>query len=351
MKRALPMLLAAALLAAGCRAQPHKPAKDARAERPDVEFTHSIHVDQGIACSDCHEGIEKATSLTQRHLPKPAKCQECHNDNRSGPSAELIPPPRFHFSHAKHLPQVKGKCDTCHKKLPEPGEPRFVPSMETCTGCHKHQQDFVQGRCRPCHVDLKGYKPENAYAHEGDWMRLHGKQARPSAESCTQCHDQTYCASCHSPTTVPARPSIIWPEKVESNFIHRGDYVSRHMIEAEAQPASCRKCHGPKFCEACHAQQSLVGPETLRRPKSHNGQEWAVMKGSPNFHGEAARRDVTNCANCHDQGSAAICVGCHQVGGFASQGGASPHPKSFLNKHTAEDRRHNSMCAACHHGS
>ena len=356
MNRTLAILFVAALAATGCRTKAGKPAEKAAhgatAQRGTSDFPHSIHLEQGVGCTDCHEGIDKATTLNKRHLPTTAKCGECHNDNRPAPSTENIPPPRLTFSHAKHLPQaqIKGKCDTCHKKLPEMGEAYPTMSMETCTGCHKHQQDFAQGRCRPCHLDLKGYKPERAYAHEGDWLRNHGAQARPSAESCAACHDQTYCAACHAATTTAARPSIIWPEEVERSFIHRGDYVSRHMVDAASNPASCRKCHGTKFCEACHTLQNLTkdaGPETAtfqhRRPASH-ADGWANDPSSTNFHGKAARRDVTTCANCHDQGAASTCVLCHQVGGI----GGNPHPPSFLSKHDKEDRNHNNMCRACH---
>ncbi len=355
MNRALPLLLVLALAGAGagCRAQTgkgspaHAEKKAAKGGRPAVDFTHSVHVDQGIGCTDCHEGIDKATSLNQRHLPKTEKCAECHNDGRPGPSLEGIPPPRLTFSHAQHVNQaaIKGKCDTCHKKLPEMGEPRESPKMEACTGCHKHQQDFAQGRCRPCHLDLKGYKPENAYAHQGDWLRQHPAQARPSAESCAACHDQTYCAQCHSATTTAARPSIIWPEDVQRSYIHRGDYVGRHTVDAAANPSSCRKCHGTKFCEACHVEQNLAKPNDVgRRPASHTGPDWATNRASGNFHGDAARRDVTSCANCHDQGASSTCVLCHHVGGV----GGNPHPPSFLSKHDASDRRHNSMCRVCH---
>jgi cytochrome c7-like protein len=348
MNRTLPIVLAAALVAAGCSAKAKKVEKDEKAQRPETEFVHSIHVDQGIECTDCHAGIDKATSLSQSHLPATDKCKECHEDKTAPKPAAIAP--RVNFSHAKHLGQaaVKGKCDTCHKKLPEAGDPYWSPPMDICTSCHKHQTDFNEGRCRPCHVDLKGYFPERAYAHKGDWLRLHGPLARPSAESCAQCHDQTYCSQCHSPTTAAARPSIIFPEEVKRDFIHRGDYVSRHMIEAAQDPASCSRCHGKKYCESCHEQQNLTKLFAGSRvPESHEKAGWANDRASGNFHGDAARRDISSCAACHDQGADSVCVLCHQVGGA----GGNPHPRKFLRKHDDDDRRNNTMCAACHHGT
>jgi len=342
----LPLVLAAALAAAGCT-KGMKTESKAEAKRADVEFPHSTHVDQGIACEDCHAGLEKSVSLKQRHLPPKEKCAECH-DGYSGPTPESIPPARLSFSHAAHLPKItaKEKCAVCHAKLPEIGEPRFVPPMEACTGCHKHQLDYNQGRCRPCHVDMKGLEPAKYYTHAGDWTRLHGPLARPSAESCAQCHDQTYCAECHAAATTAARPSIIYPERVERDFIHRGDYVSRHMVEASADPASCKRCHGVKFCEACHEQQNLVG--VLGGPRDFHPTGWANDRASGHFHGDAARRDASACAGCHDQGASQnLCVACHQVGGPVAR---SPHPPSWKSRHDAADIGKNAMCRACHRG-
>ena len=340
------LLLAAGILAAGCTRGAKPVAKAAPEQQPAVEFTHEAHVAAELDCTTCHEGIDKATRLEPaRHVK--VSCGDCHDDDRkSFVVPTRVKPVRFTFSHAAHLPKVKGKCATCHKALPEMGDKEIkAPPMAACTSCHKHQLDFQQARCTPCHTDLKGMKPESAFAHGGDWLRAHGRYASPSAESCAACHDQTYCSACHSAQTAPARPSVIFPEEVKREFIHRGDYVSRHMIEASANPASCRKCHGSPFCESCHTQQNL----TLKNvdPRGVHPAGWANAKASGHFHGDAARRDIVSCAGCHDNGAAAICVACHQVGGFV---GKSPHPKSFLSKHDAEDRRSNAMCAACHHG-
>jgi len=208
----------------------------------------------------------------------------------------------------------------------------------------------------PCHVDLKGYKPETAFKHQGEWIRQHAALARPSGESCAACHDQTYCAECHSPATAASRPSITYPERVDRTFIHRGDYVSRHMVEAGAAPASCRRCHGSAFCESCHEQQGIskldpslgVSTTNLRRPASHDQTGWATPAtlGATPLHAPAARRDIVSCAACHDQGAQATCVGCHRPGGIA--GNTAPHPKKFLSAHTADDQKHNAMCRICH---
>lgn len=354
------ILLALAVGAAACGPKAAKESPAATKE-PAYVFPHSTHVDSDVACTNCHQ-MDKAKRLDAkvRHVQLPARpskqkaCQDCHDTDPAAKLPARTRPFRLTFDHAAHLPRVKGDCKVCHATQPEPGDTQpKIPPMAACTGCHNHQQDFAQARCMPCHTDLKGFKPETAFAHEGDWLRTHGSLARMGAESCAACHDQTYCAECHSPTTAAGRPSIVFPERVDRSFIHRGDYVSRHMIEAGANPASCARCHGPAFCQSCHEQQGMSQfVPGYRRPASHDQANWAMpaSAGALPKHAHAGRRDILSCAGCHDQGAQATCVGCHRVGGVASNPANpnGPHPSSFVSKHRGDDKAGNPTCAACH---
>jgi hypothetical protein len=117
------------------------------------------------------------------------------------------------------------------------------------------------------------------------------------------------------------------------------------MIDASANPASCKRCHGSGFCDSCHQLQGLskLAPGALRRPESHLQPGWP---GGAELHGRLARRDISSCSGCHDQGADSTCVGCHRVGGFA--GTRSPHPPSFLRAHDRGDIAKNAMCRTCH---
>jgi hypothetical protein len=338
-------LVAVALAATACNL---KPASTASAtQEPAYVFPHTPHLEGEVACSECHAGIETSKALDPkvRHVKLPANpskvdaCSGCHDTDPKITLPVRSREFRVRFSHADHLPKQKN-CQACHRVLPEKGDAQAkTPPMEACTACHKHQLDFAQARCTPCHVDLKGYKPETAFAHEGEWLRAHGPLARPSAESCAQCHDQTYCAQCHDPATTAARPSVIFPERVENRFIHRGDYVSRHMVEAGASPASCQKCHGRAFCDTCHqANNFRQGEAGTRNPHD-----------DPNFfakHGPAARREAGNCATCHERGGQTICVGCHASAGPGA--GINPHPGGWASRHDRGDIGKNGMCRTCH---
>ncbi len=354
MNSRIPVLLLAAL-AAACG---YKPVKEAYpSSQPAYVFPHGTHVDADVACVSCHD-MAKATRLdpAARHVKIPANvtkqklCSDCHDAEPKLKVPARDRGYRFNFSHADHLKRVQD-CKKCHVKVPEKGDTEpATPPMAACTSCHHHQQEFAEARCTPCHVDLKGYRPESAFRHEGNWLAMHGALARPSAESCAQCHDQTYCAGCHSPATAPARLETIFPERVDRAFIHRGDYVSRHMVDASANPASCRRCHGSAFCDACHTANNFSPSATgdRVRPLSH-ASGWAnTVPGDGGRHKLDARRDISSCAGCHDQrGPMNSCLTCHRS---TSLGGAgnNPHPKKFLDQFKLSDVSKNAMCKECH---
>jgi hypothetical protein len=356
MNARIPVLLAA-VLAAACG---YKPVKEGYpANQPAYVFPHGTHVDADVACTACHE-MSKATRLDPavRHVKIPAPvtkqkvCADCHDKEPVLSIPKRDRAYRVNFSHQDHLTRVQD-CKACHVKVPEVGDTApATPPMATCTACHYHQQEFAQARCTPCHVDLKGYQPESAFRHEGNWIAMHGALARPSAESCAQCHDQTFCVTCHSPATTPTKIETIFPERVDRAFIHRGDYVSRHMVDAAAQPANCRRCHGSQFCDACHAANNFSPSSSaanLIAPPSHSSGWSNTVPGDGGRHRTAARRDISSCAACHDQrGPVNSCRTCHGGNSGPSALRFNPHPKKFLDQFKLSDVKNNSMCRECH---
>jgi hypothetical protein len=331
-----------ALLAVACvRKTRHEPV-----ETPSYAFPHSTHVDAGIACAACHAPVADAREIgptTHVALPTGAAAEACTPCHDKPPPA---PPPRhiertLTFSHADHLPYVNGDCRRCHATLVEAGDRAApVPPMATCTACHNHAMDYAQAKCMPCHVDLKRYplKPIADFRHAGDFLRIHGQMAKTDVATCAACHEQTSCAECHAATTRPLKPDLIWPEKVAAAFIHRGDYVSRHTIDASADPASCRRCHGSAFCDACHAEQK-VSQRTAAQVGGRNPHPAGWNAGL--VHGPAARNDIVSCAGCHDQGASSTCVACHR--------NVNPHPPDWAQHHNkTSDVSANSMCRVCH---
>jgi hypothetical protein len=349
------LLVAAVALAAGCTAK--GTASKAEAPAPAYMFPHSPHVENDVNCLECHKGIETASKLdpAARHVrltPKASKvCGDCHGEE----ILKIQAPMRtqtfaLNFDHVAHLPRVQGKCITCHQRLPEKGDEEApAPPMAACTGCHNHRKDFAEARCAACHVDLRKFplKPVSELTHSGDFKRSHGALARTSAAACANCHDQTHCADCHSPATTPAAPAIRWPEQVEKDFIHRGDFVSRHMIEAGANPASCARCHGTAFCESCHKQQNISAPTApfASGERDPHPAGW----GTGAEHGRAARRNIVVCASCHASNADQVCVMCHRDTNPATSGESrNPHPPGFLKHNDKGDWSTNRVCRTCH---
>ena len=332
------LILPLALALFGCTSQAKKP--EAQGPAP-YKFPHGIHVESGVACVECHAPILRATSLKEDvidlQVPKKSEvCSACHD-----PIPDYKPVQRFapsvRFDHAGHLPRLKGakdECQACHTKFTEPGtiDPP-VPAMATCTACHNHAQDFAVGRCTPCHRDLRKYeKPAKGYSHEANFLETHGKWAMASVTTCSSCHDQTMCSQCHTATTRPMPPSVQFPEKVAAEFIHRGDWISRHAMEQAADPTSCSKCHGVGYCQSCHSFQG-VAPGGMG-PRDPHPSGWITI------HGAVARQNILSCAGCHNQGATSLCVACH------TSGKKNPHPPGW--KGTTSQISSNATCRICH---
>ena len=321
-------------------------------EAPPVIFSHKRHVDGQVDCLKCHESIARSAVTTGSDLPKRTVCGECHDTDvvaRSTTELENLEPHRggLLFSHEAHLPRVKGDCLACHTSIPKSDAygQHSPPGMETCTPCHEAQ--MAKNQCTSCHERerLAGIRPARFLSHEGDWVQRHKDRALGSTATCAQCHTQNYCVDCHNRYET-LKPSTKYPDQVTRQLIHRGDFVSRHAIEARGSAAQCLTCHSVSSCDSCHALQGVSyaatasgGQGLSRTPHSLNFMD----RTASDFHGRAARRDIVACASCHDQGPATNCIACHKSGRY----GGNPHPAGFSSN---LDRRTTPMCQWCHEG-
>jgi hypothetical protein len=322
----------------------------------EIKFSHARHGRAKVECLACHESIYDAQTLTGSFLPPEAKCLECHKKEKASNNCQFCHTdvklaqhwptrkPNLKFGHQKHIELVKEDCSKCHFQLKEPGlDVRISGGHPACQQCHTpHGEQFQQTKCDSCHQDLKRYglKPVTELSHQGDFLRNHALPARAAGQSCASCHEQNFCLDCHAKTAM-APLNVILPDRPDRDFIHRNDFFSRHPIEAAADPASCKQCHANKTCEQCHAANNVGA--AAANPRNPHPPGWA-LPGSGQFHGDAARRDINNCASCHDQGAQSNCVTCHKVGGI----GGDPHPPSFGRKHSLSEAHSNSMCLICH---
>ncbi|HTJ47221.1 MAG TPA: hypothetical protein VL463_34205 [Kofleriaceae bacterium] len=326
MKAALP-LLALAACASILGFKPSQP----------TAFPHRAHVTKGIACTTCHQGLERKPETGELHLPTDATCTQAachakpHDDHpclgcHADPDAvALAADARDHlkFEHDKHLPRARGNCMRCHVGVAE-GDDRIRPSMQICFSCHGQQQDART--CDACHKDLaeEGTLPQSHLTHDGDWLHEHGARAGTASDVCATCHQQPFCASCHGVDT-PALPAKLHFDDPMRASVHRAGFASRHALEARVEPGSCTSCHAPSSCLTCHAEKGVSAEKSSLSPHPAG---WIGLTRETDQHGRAARADPAECAGCHSGGGEALCVRCHQVGGP----GGNPHPVGWSSR-------------------
>ncbi len=325
---------------------------------PDaIVFSHHVHSEQDLSCADCHGAITEDADKVVRAIPAKPQCADCHdveakescatchrNPGEPGPwqSAE---DKHLVFSHQSHQ-EYGAECQDCHRGAAHwpdrSGKRRQALEHSDCASCHKPELDA--GRCKMCHarLDLHARAPQKIYSHEPGFFERHGTRAQGGEDLCATCHDQSFCADCHS-RNASVRPSLKYPERIDSEFVHRGDWISRHAIEARVGDTGCMKCHGNSYCSSCHERSGVGGALGKRYP--HRGESnWMSGRG-PGSHGRAARRRISECAVCHDQGPASNCLECHSARGVHS---FNPHPPGWKSPVPTNERSVHKMCRICH---
>jgi len=296
-----------------------------------------------LSCSTCHSPSQRERV---HKLPDERLCARCHRDDAHELRRVLaIVPDRpygnIRFDHDQHLRMkgVEGQCVGCHAGVVRPNQPN-IPPMSQCFSCHEHEAEWNRGECTPCHSsqDLRRTMPQTFLRHDSTFMRRHGQLASLDQQLCGACHSEAQCNDCHDITqdlTFERRR----PERVSRTFVHSGDFLTRHALEATSQPARCARCHTPDSCESCHLARGVSGARVNGRNPHPPGWVGSTL-GAPSLHGPAARRDIYACASCHEQGPLTNCIRCHKVGGF----GGNPHPRGWRSARGAGEQ----MCRYCH---
>ena len=309
-----------------------------------IKFEHKNHLESIDDCATCHKGALSDTGL-YKVLPDKAVCAECHEVKAEDSCTSCHTDPKAasgwsktkritNFLHSTHKDEL-GDCSLCHgdkAKLDE--DPHKVGDHKTCGTCHQ-EQDIDGLKCAKCHQDFRfaGLSKLSGFTHKNKFLEEHSAFAKTSANTCTQCHRESFCNDCHSKKS-GLKPSIKYPEAVGRNLVHRGDWLTLHRIEAKTDESSCLKCHARKECSDCHQRTGVSG--TADNPLKRHPAGWVKD------HGDQARKNILSCASCHEAQGPGYCVNCH-----SASSGNNPHPKGWHDKargvHT-DDR----VCAKCH---
>ncbi|MBZ5630418.1 MAG: cytochrome c family protein [Acidobacteriia bacterium] len=138
------------------------------APKQPIAFNHAKHVSNGVACTDCHAGVQTQAKAT---LPSVDLCIGCHQVALTNSAEEervrtvaaagqelnwvqlTQTAPHIFFSHRRHVAVAHLPCAECHgpmEQATKPPDRAFrVFSMATCIGCH--QQHRVNADCNDCH--------------------------------------------------------------------------------------------------------------------------------------------------------------------------------------------------------
>jgi hypothetical protein len=315
-------------------------------------FPHTPHLKSGaLTCPNCH-AVSEATAVGTLHQPGFDICRRCHSAN-VGPGEKYsfdltrtrsMDPNYDHvvYSHQTHLPRNKGQCVRCHHIGPESDKNSAImlPAMADCLGsCH--QADYDRLHCLKCHTqaNLSKLRPTTDVSHGNNYVRSHSSDAARKPRLCQACHAESFCADCHD-TGTGVKVELRKLDDVKGEYGHRADYVSRHAIEARSRPAACVRCHQPSSCDSCHVR-NRVSANGVGSSTPHPSGWMSGDRSTANFHGRAARRQIIECAACHDQGPATNCIRCHKVGA----GGGNPHPAGWKSNLS---QRNSEMCQFCH---
>ena len=274
------------------------------AQNQDPKFSHKFHAEEVEAsCEACHEAALSSTSPADNLLPDhescyachdedETECSYCHNDPDNPQPAQRITELKAQFAHAKHA-QSDEDCMKCHAGILEDdgtGTVVNIPGQNDCADCHG-VADFYEekGLCLTCHSNEFNFVPET---HSLLWKKNHGPAWQLQDNSCSHCHQQSYCLDCHQGDNL-------------DRLSHPLNYVFNHGIDAKGNKDNCLTCHEEhSFCIDCHQTEMVM-------PRNHSYAGWSnTLTGG--LHARAALYDFDTCNSCHnDAYTDNVCLRCH----------------------------------------
>ncbi|MBW2533775.1 MAG: cytochrome c3 family protein, partial [Deltaproteobacteria bacterium] len=218
-------------------------------------FSHAMHLESGVDCTDCHtgEGNGPPTTMTMG-------CADCHDE---APPAAPPTITRRHsniaFDHRRHVDALG--CEGCHDATARDGSDRRRPVLARvdCVRCHEENGvEASSTRCDTCHG--AGRRRTAPATHVASWRGRHGRAARwqsnePHGRGCFECHTNGQCRSCHL-THRPRGHSGLWR-------------VRTHGRAAAFDRDRCKTCHETGACVGCHRSTA---------PLDHRG-SWRHLHG------------------------------------------------------------------------
>ena len=194
-------------------------------------FPHGIHLDRGLACTNCHAAAASSTSAEDRLLPAAEMCAFCHSGQIAAeidlaPLEARQPPARsYRFDHRLHLElgnaaaRIAAAIDSGEYMGRAGGIRQFLDSADSCAACHRglHESAAVTGDahmprmadCIVCHSEIDNPFTCPDCHHEGvdllpadhtrTFIDLHSTgKLQLDKQTCLPCHGRNFaCMGCH----------------------------------------------------------------------------------------------------------------------------------------------------------
>ncbi|MBP1648580.1 MAG: hypothetical protein H6Q30_2025 [Bacteroidetes bacterium] len=310
-----------------------------------VKFSHKFHVSEaGLECVACHPAVKASAKSTDNLFPSHEECSSCHEEqinstcgychlNPDAIEPRVVPARELIFSHQQHLGMPNMECKTCHADVDSSADAgtMHLPGMGSCYTCHNDRQ--VTNQCEACHTNFAQLLPKDHL--RSDFRRFHGETTRLGVMevSCDMCHRQTFCQECHQTTGLKdfsgtgrdlmtdPRPNTGPKDDARRTVlqrVHDLNYRFSHGVDARSRQTECASCHDQQqFCSQCHQAGGNI-TQSHFKPTSHMVPGFVKMGigSGGGLHAEEARRDMENCASCHDaEGQDPVCLTCHAENG------------------------------------
>lgn len=350
----------------------------ARAGSDGDGFPHEEHAGLFPLCTGCHLGVPEGDRT--RFYPDPGSCESCHDGEELDRVEWTEPVPEasnLTFSHPEHAGELAGSdeaplsCQACHG---EEGAPRMrvaAAAAAPCLACHAHESEdhLVDAACADCHVPLAqsdlgrsriaGLALPPSHDRDAFLLEGHGSEAERGLGTCTVCHTQESCTSCHVDGTsvasiraLPTAPPQMTLPTYEARYpvppSHRAaGFLERHGRELAV--AECSACHTQESCTTCHVEPApdaiarLASSARSRAPGATVSRAAPPSHVRPFFaveHGADAAASGATCQACHAE---AMCVDCHEAPQEASF-----HPPNFVLRHSSAAYGRQLECSSCH---
>jgi hypothetical protein len=231
----------------------------------EVIYSHKVHVDGKVACSDCHKGIGSSTEITTAVRLTMDDCMSCH-------------------AKAK----VANECSTCHSEIRQDARPpsHVMQSWRRFHGQQAADADRHEplNRCTLCHTEescTSCHRTEAPANHTIAWRQQgHGVAVSMDRDSCKTCHQSDFCASCHR-TTAPRNHVGQWSGATQTHC------VSCHLPVADERCSVCHTDGTPSHAKALPTPATMIGTDCR---SCHGVQPNAKLPHVDNG---------SNCTYCH----------------------------------------------------